>query len=171
MPGLFLTALIEAGIPLTFTLPRHYQLQASSSQAKKASQSTEWEGPGMKCQRLCTGTTTSWGAVPHLPAARPTLPSLTVMGGGGGGGGETESLCPTPAQHKAPEISCSGDHIFSPKNQATWCDLEMHRGEKMHRGRKIKSHLVVCLMRATNKLGGFILIQTKAERTASVLLS
>ena len=90
---------------------------------------------------------------------------------GGRWGGETESLCLTPAQRKAPEISCSGDHIFSSKNQTTWCDLEMHRDEKMHRGRKIKSHLVACLMRATNKLGGFILIQTKAELTASLLLS
>ena len=88
LPGLFLTALIEAGIPLTFTLPHHYQLQASSSQAKKASQSVEWEGLGMKCQQLCTDTTASWGAVPHLPTARPTLPSLTMMGGGGGGGEE-----------------------------------------------------------------------------------
>lgn len=98
---LILTALIEAGIPLTFTLLIHYQLQASSSQAK-GSRAQSGRGRGMKCQQLCTGTTTSWGgAVPHLPAARPTLPSLTVMGGEGVGMENEESLCPTPAQHKA----------------------------------------------------------------------
>lgn len=68
LPGLFLTAQIEAGIPLTFTLPHHYQLGASSSQAKKAPQRAEREGPGTKCQQLRTPA--SPGTVP--PPAQST---------------------------------------------------------------------------------------------------
>lgn len=94
----------------------------------------------MKCQQLHTPV--SCGAVPppHRGAAQATSPPpaqlLTASG----------FLFPSP-------------YFLSQELGHVVC-LETHRCEKTHRSRKIKSHLVVYSMRATNKplLGSFILI-------------
>lgn len=121
----------------------------------------------MKCQRLLTPTSCGAASPPaHSTAHPPQLDPET---------GEVESPLPQQTQ-KNPGASgflASSNHIFSLENQGTWCDLEMHGCEKTHRGRKIKSHLVLYLMRATNKplLGGFTLIWTNLNHPTSCLLN